>query len=102
VQLRNDHSIATVPLFRHHDNNSVRYRWKVPEQKIGNFLLGAKSSANSNNSDRMVNFNGRHTNNFDFPLLSPDTVSLSVVLELVNLLKPEVCKDARGRGTQEK
>jgi hypothetical protein len=27
----------------------VRYGWKVPEQKIGEFLLGAKSSANSNN-----------------------------------------------------
>jgi hypothetical protein len=37
-----------VPLFRCHDKNSVRYRWEVPEQKIGKFLLWAKLSANSN------------------------------------------------------
>jgi hypothetical protein len=49
VQLHNDHSISMIPLFRRHDKNSVRYRWKVPEQKIGEFLLWAKPSANSNN-----------------------------------------------------
>jgi hypothetical protein len=50
VQLQNDHSISVVPLFRCHDKNSVRYRWEVPEQKIGEFWLGANSSANSNNN----------------------------------------------------
>jgi hypothetical protein len=49
VQLQNDHSISMVPLFGPHDKNLVRYRWKVPEQKVGEFLLWAKSSANSNN-----------------------------------------------------
>jgi hypothetical protein len=49
VQLHNDHSISMVPLFRPHDKNSVRYRWKVPEQKISEFWLLAKLSANSNN-----------------------------------------------------
>jgi hypothetical protein len=54
VQLHNDHSISMVPLFRHHDKNSVRYRWKVPEQKIGEFSLLAKSSANSSNADSLL------------------------------------------------
>jgi hypothetical protein len=37
-----------VPLFKPYDKNSVRYRWKVPEQKIGEFRLLAKLSENSN------------------------------------------------------
>jgi hypothetical protein len=49
VQLHNDHSISMVPLFRCDDKNPVRYRWKDTEQKIGEILLGANSSANSNN-----------------------------------------------------
>jgi hypothetical protein len=60
VQLRNDHSISMVPLSRHHDENSVRYRWKVPEQKIGDFLLGAKSSANSNKESGAPPEGGSH------------------------------------------
>jgi hypothetical protein len=37
-----------VTLFTPHDENSVRYRWKVPDQKLGEFWLLAKLSENSN------------------------------------------------------
>jgi hypothetical protein len=53
VQLHNDHSISVVSLFIPHDTNTVRYRWKVPDQRISEFWLLAKLSENSN---KMIGF----------------------------------------------